>query len=139
MLRLAAHGLCFVTLLDALSGCVAAPDDASALGAGKPLNQRSSLGLVDATVTLEGGSLERGPHSFEVTLQAADGDASPQLVSVDASMAAHGHRVSASVAPEGERYLIEDLNLFMSGRWQVTLGVELDTRSDVVEFALDVP
>ena len=34
---------------------------------------------------------------------------------------------------------VEHLDLFMSGRWQVTLGVELEARSDTIDFALDVP
>ena len=110
-----------------------------ALNGGKPLVQRSERGLVDATVTLEEASLNRGKHNFQVALTPSEGDALPALVSAEATMPAHGHRVSAEVAAAGSDFVIEDMNLFMSGRWQVTLGVELDTRSDSVEFALDVP
>ena len=100
---------------------------------------RSQAALVNATVTLQEPSLARGVHNFTVGLSAANGGAAPALLSAEATMAAHGHRADAVIEPSGTRYQIEDLDLFMSGRWQVTLGVELERRSDVVEFALDVP
>ena len=106
---------------------------------GESLTLRSQAELVDATVALQEPSLARGVHNFMVGLTAADGDAAPALLSAEATMAAHGHRAEAIIEPSGAQYQIEDLDLFMSGRWQVTLGVELEQRSDVVEFALDVP
>jgi hypothetical protein len=124
-----------------LSACVGAPDDTAHLGAGNQLDQRSEQGLVDATVQLEAADLARGPNDFLITLRPANGDAAPVLTSVEAVMAAHGHHAGApSILPDTSgAFRVEHLDLFMSGRWQVTLGVELDTRSDSVDFALDVP
>lgn len=129
-----------------LSACVAAPDDTAHLSRETPLDQRSEQGLVEATVALEAAELARGPNDFVVTLQAAAAGAStskgtPRLASVEAVMAAHGHHAGApNILPDADgTFRVEQLDLFMSGRWQVTLGVELEARSDTVDFALDVP
>lgn len=127
-----------------LSGCVAAPSDTAHLDLESPLSQASDQGLVEATVALETADLSRGPNDFLVTLRAgadSSADSAPTLISVAAVMAAHGHHASAPrIVAEGEgKFHIEQLDLFMSGRWQVSLGVELDSRSDAVDFALDVP
>jgi hypothetical protein len=123
-----------------LEACVAAPDDVARLSAERPLDRDSSHGLVEARVALENPELTRGPNDFSITLRAAQSSALPVLISVEASMAAHGHRTSAaSIVRDGEAFRAVDLDLFMSGRWQVALGVELEDSSDLVEFALDVP
>lgn len=122
-----------------LAACVSAPDDTAQLSGDHALVQRSQNGLVEATVALDGSEIARGVNDFSIRLRAADGAALPSLKSVDATMAVHGHRADASsIVSDGEAFHT-DLDLFMSGRWQVELGVELDTSSDVVEFALDVP
>lgn len=129
-----------------LAACVAAPDDAAHLTRENPLDQRSEQGLVEATVALETGEVTRGPNDFLITLRAAAADAStdasaPLLTSVEAVMAAHGHHAGApSIATEADgTFRVEHLDLFMSGRWQVRLGIEVEARSDTVDFALDVP
>jgi len=122
-----------------LAGCVGAPDDAAQLSGDHALVQRSQHGLVEATVALDGSAIARGVNDFSITLRADDSSALPSLKSVDATMAVHGHRAdAASIVDDGEAFHT-DLDLFMSGRWQIALGVELETSSDVVEFALDVP
>jgi hypothetical protein len=128
------------------TACVAAPNDAVHLSRDNPIDQRSEQGLVEANVALEAAQLTRGPNDFLITLHAAESDASasdlaPRLASVEAVMAAHGHHADAPrIVPESSgAFRVQQLDLFMSGRWQVTLGVELDTRSDTVDFALDVP
>ena len=122
-----------------LASCVSSPDDAAELQAGAPLEQRSVHGLAMATVVLDAPSLVRGPNDFRVTLHAAGG-AEPSLTSAEASMAAHGHHtVTSDIVRTSSGYLVSGLDLFMSGRWQVTLGVLEDNATDVVVFALDVP
>src|SRR6188768_3379524 len=79
-----------------LAACVASPDDVAQLNADHALDQRSSHGLVEATVALESPAIARGPNDFSITLRAADSGSLPTLISVEASMAAHGHRVSTS-------------------------------------------
>jgi hypothetical protein len=140
-------GLALLALLALLvPACVAAPSDAAHLSRENPLDQRSEQGLVEATVALETAELSRGPNDFLITLHATAGDAAasdvaPQLTSVEAVMAAHGHHAGAPsiVTDANGAFRVEQLDLFMSGRWQVTLGVELEARSDSVDFALDVP
>ncbi len=121
-------------------GCVGAPDDTAALSAEKPLIRGSAQGLVEATIRLSEGRLERGPHDLLVELRATQGDPMPVLVSASASMPAHGHEVSATgISTDSSGYRVEGLDFFMSGRWEVALGVELDGSSDSVDFAIDVP
>lgn len=123
-----------------ITACVAAPDDVATLDAEHPLSQHSEHGLVEASVSLESPQFSRGPNDFSITLRALADASAPTLVSVDASMAAHGHRASAAnIVSDGQTFHALDLDLFMSGRWQIVLGVELDASSDQVEFALDVP
>lgn len=130
----------FCLLLVTATACVGTPDDAASLGAGAPLVQRSDAGLVEATVSLAEAKLDRGPHDFQVDLSAPSSNATPELVSFVAAMPGHGHRVVAGeIALEDDAYHVRDFDLFMSGRWQVTLGVALADRTDSVEFALDVP
>lgn len=133
--------LAAITLSSALlAACVASPDDVAQLNADHALDQRSSHGLVEATVALESPAIARGPNDFSITLRAADSGSLPTLISVEASMAAHGHRVSTSrIVGDAPMFRAVGLDLFMSGRWQVVLGVELEDSSDLVEFALDVP
>ena len=133
--------LAVITLSVALlAACVATPDDVAQLDGDHALDQRSSHGLVEATVALDSPRIARGPNDFSITLHAGEGHSLPVLTSVEASMAVHGHHASASsIAGEGGTFRAVGLDLFMSGRWQVTLGVELGDSSDLVEFALDVP
>lgn len=135
--RLTTLGLCLG--LSLCTACVSAPNDTVQLGAGATVEQHSENGLVDATVALDGPALSRGLNDFEITLQAENG-AQPKLTSVVATMVAHGHHaLPPMIVNDGDRYRVEELDLFMSGRWNITLGVELDSESDSVEFALDVP
>jgi len=121
-------------------GCVATPDDVVRLSADHALVQRSQHGLVEATVALESGELKRGPNDLSITLHAPRSSEPGTLNGVDAFMAAHGHHASAeSIVADGDAFHASNLDLFMSGRWQIALEVELDAESDVIEFALDVP
>jgi len=122
-----------------LVACVGAPEGVAQLSGDHALVQRSQDGSVEATVQLDSARLSRGVNDFSITLRAADGSAEPVLKSVDAVMAAHGHSASAPNIMNDGQLFHADLDLFMSGRWQIELGVELDASSDRVEFALDVP
>lgn len=123
-----------------LTGCVGAPDDVAMLDGKRSLSRDSEHGLVEASVSLESPKISRGPNDFAITLRALADASAPTLMSVDASMAAHGHRASAAnIVSDGQTFHALDLDLFMSGRWQIVMGVELDASSDQVEFALDVP
>jgi len=131
-----------VTLLS-LAGCVGAPSDTKSLNGGTQLVQASDSGLVSATVSLDGPStLTRGPNSFLIELDPTDdgGADVPVLSAASATMPAHGHSVTATeIDAVGTAYRIANLDLFMSGVWQVDLTVALGARMDHVEFSLDVP
>ncbi|HEY0466516.1 MAG TPA: hypothetical protein VGC79_20045 [Polyangiaceae bacterium] len=133
--------LAVITLSSALlAACVQSADDSAQLSADHALDQRSRQGLVEATVSLASHEIARGPNDFSISLRAAQGPSLPVLTSVQASMAAHGHQVSAArIISDGSSFRAVDLDLFMSGRWQVALAVELEASSDLIEFAIDVP
>lgn len=136
--RLAA--LAKVVLASALlAACVGTPDDVAQLNGDHALVQRSQNGLVEATVALGEGELARGVNDFSIKLHADQSAAVPTLKSVGATMAVHGHHADALSIDDAGGEFHADLDLYMSGRWQVELGVELDASSDLVEFALDVP
>ncbi len=123
-----------------LAACVASPDDAARLSANSPLAQLSEHGLVEATVSLDSPAIARGPNDFSITLRAAESPSAPVLTSVEASMAGHGHHAGPPrIVSDGQTFRAVGLDLFMSGRWQIALGVEIEDSSDRVEFALDVP
>ncbi|MEI9941381.1 MAG: hypothetical protein WDO69_29530 [Pseudomonadota bacterium] len=123
-----------------LAACVASPDDVAQLDAEQSLDLRSQHGLVEAAISLDGPDIARGPNDFSITLRATEASSAPVLTSVEGSMVAHGHYASASsIVSDGGTFHAVGLDLFMSGRWQIALGVELEDSSDLVEFALDVP
>ena len=63
--------LAAITLSAALlAACVTTADDVVQLDADHALEQRSSHGLVEATVALEGPRIARGPNDFSITLRA---------------------------------------------------------------------
>jgi hypothetical protein len=69
---------------------------------------------------------------------ATSGDA--RLLAVDATMAAHAHEAHAEVIDETDAgFIATDLDLFMSGRWLVTLELSLADEPDQVSLPVDVP
>lgn len=66
--------------------------------------------------------------------------ANAELASVSALMPAHGH---GSPAPTIERtadgFLVSDLVLFMSGRWELRLGLRVGSAEDEAVVEVDVP
>ena len=68
-------------------------------------------------------------------------NARAELASVSALMPAHGHGSPAPVierAADGE-YVVRDLVLYMSGRWELRLGLRVDGRNDEALVLVDVP
>jgi hypothetical protein len=63
------------------------------------------------------------------------------LVGATAFMPVHGHATPAppTIAEQDGGYRISDFIFSMPGLWNVTFDVTLDTKSDKVEFSLDVP
>lgn len=86
------------------------------------------------------GPVERGDNALLVELLATQGPDTPRLLSVDAVMPAHTHQAHAgSIEASEAGFLASRLNLYMTGRWQLALELELADARDSVSFAVDVP
>jgi hypothetical protein len=99
----------------------------------------SEHGLVEAVVHFE-GPIERGDNALLVELRAQHGDADVRLTSVDAVMPAHTHHAHAlAIEATDGGFRASELDLYMTGRWQLELELELDGASDSVSMPVDVP
>jgi hypothetical protein len=82
--------------------------------------------------------IKLGKNELVVTFPSRAGS---ELVQASALMPAHGHGSRPPViepAPEGG-YRVRDLILYMSGRWEVRLGLRIDGRDDEALVTVDVP
>ena len=99
----------------------------------------SDQGLIDVEVRIA-SPVRRGDNELFVDLSPHEGRGRASLVAVNATMAAHGHEAHASsVEGTAEGYHAFGLDLFMSGRWQLELELELDAQPDTVSLPVDVP
>jgi hypothetical protein len=82
---------------------------------------------------------KQGLSTLDVAITPLGGDGIATLEAAHPFMPAHGHGTSAPVvvAVDGG-YRVEELNLFMPGRWEVTLDLTVDGFQDTAGFALDV-
>lgn len=99
----------------------------------------SERGLVEADIRI-GTPVERGNNELFVELRphAVAGDV--RLLAVDATMAAHAHEAHAEAIDEaGSLFHATHLDLFMTGRWLVTLELSLAGEPDSVSLPIDVP
>lgn len=124
---------CWFVLLLATSSCAGPTPAASSV------ERVSERGLITARVDFD-GPIERGDNELLVELRALEGSARPRLLDVDAFMVAHTHRAQpAEIVATDRGFRVERLNLFMTGRWQLELGLELDAAADSVSLPVDVP
>ena len=99
----------------------------------------SERGLVDADIRL-GAPVERGDNELFVTFRPRATAIEAQLVAVDATMAAHAHAAhAATIDAVGGGFHAGQLDLFMTGRWLVTLTLSLGEQLDSVSVPVDVP
>jgi hypothetical protein len=115
----------------------------SACGAAEPAPSSavvlSEHGLVEAVVHFD-GPVERGDNALFVELRPQRGEAAPNLTAVDAVMPAHTHHAhAASIEPLEQGFRASELDLYMTGRWQLELQLELGTEQDTVSMPVDVP
>lgn len=98
----------------------------------------SDGGLVEADVEVT-TPVVRGENQLLVALSPrGEGDA--ELVAVDATMAAHGHRAhAASISHTTSGFRVDALDLFMTGRWLIELELSVDGQPDSVSLPVDVP
>jgi hypothetical protein len=99
----------------------------------------SDHGLLDAEVRVA-TPVERGPNQLFVELHPRSGVGEAALLSVRATMAAHGHEANAtSIERSGTGFRAQNFDLFMSGRWLLELELALDDQRDSASFPVDVP
>lgn len=99
----------------------------------------SDAGLIDADVRVL-APVERGKNELFVDARPHDGAGEVSLVAVRATMPAHGHEAAAAtIERTANGYHASDLVLFMSGRWQIELQLQLDDQSDRAGLPVDVP
>lgn len=125
--------LALLFAVTALAAC-SAPDPAET-----SVSLVSERGLVDADIRIV-TPVARGKNQLFVQLRphAAAGEA--RLLAVDATMAAHAHEAHAAAIDETDAgFVATDLDLFMTGRWLLTLELSLADEPDSVSLPIDVP
>lgn len=119
-----------------LPACVGGADAAADYQPGQALKLESVDGQVHATIVADGGRFALGVNSMTVRLEPASG---ASVVSAGAFMPAHGHGTSTPrVAETDEGYRVDDLNLYMPGRWSIGIDVQVGDAQDQLEFTADV-
>jgi mRNA degradation ribonuclease J1/J2 len=99
----------------------------------------SDAGLLEAHVRFT-GPVERGDNELLVELAPTSGAGEPRLLAVSAVMPAHAHETHAGrIERTASGFRASELNLFMTGRWQVELTLELAGSADSVSLPVDVP
>ena len=99
----------------------------------------SDAGLLEAHVRFA-GPVERGENALLVELAPTSGAGEPRLLAVSAVMPAHAHEAhAASIERTPSGFRATELNLFMTGRWQVELTLELAGSGDSLSLPVDVP
>lgn len=99
----------------------------------------SERGLLDADVTVS-TPVARGDNELFVQLRPHAADGPVRLLAVDATMAAHAHEAHAEAIDEADAgFYAKKLDLFMTGRWLVTLELSFADEPDSVSLPIDVP
>lgn len=100
----------------------------------------SERGLVEADVRVS-TPVQRGNNELFASLRAAhNGSGTASLLAVDAVMPAHSHEAHAGLIDEtDEGFHASELDLFMTGRWLLTLELSLEGEPDRVSLPIDVP
>jgi hypothetical protein len=120
-----------------LVGCNTAADDpAQTLHGDEPVHV-SSRQRIDVDVR-PAAPIQLGKNSVFVQFPA---DVQAELATVAALMPAHGH---GSQPPTIERvgtnaFVVNDIVLYMSGRWELRLGLRVGAQEDEAIVAVDVP
>lgn len=125
--------LALLVAATALAGC-SAPDPAET-----SVSLVSERGLVEADVTIV-TPVARGKNQLRVQLRPHATQGEARLLAVDATMAAHAHEAHAEAIDETDAgFVATDLDLFMTGRWLLTLELSLADEPDRVSLPVDVP
>lgn len=116
--------------------CVESSVQGPTLSGSEPLEIHAEYSGMPISVALDGDSVVRGENAFLVRLS----DAGATLTAASAVMPGHGHdTASPSIERRGSEYRVTGLLLFMPGRWEVTLELDVAGMSDQAIFRVDVP
>ncbi len=118
------------------SACVESIPSGTTLVGSEPLELHAEDSGMALSVELVGDAVVRGDNAFVVRCS----DAAAALTGVSAVMPGHGHDTSApSIEPAEDGYRVSGLSLFMPGRWEVTLELDVSGALDRAVFSVDVP
>jgi hypothetical protein len=120
-----------------LSGCGSGTEaPANELPEGQSLAVQSAAGIATGTVSTEGGHFGQGPNAFHVAFDPA----STELTSASAFMPVHGHGTGTpTITRDASGYAVSNVVFSMPGLWNVTFDIGVGTKSDELEFSVDVP
>lgn len=125
-----------LVLLLLLPACVGASVDDAPVLSEAPIEVESDHGVVWAEISSEAGEVVRGENTLLVQLSDPDGI----LRSATALMPAHGHGTEEpEIARSDAGYRVDRMLLYMPGRWDVTLEIELPGSGDRIQFSVEVP
>lgn len=123
-----------VFALPCLTAC-GAEDTTVQVEENKPQDLISNTGSYHVQVATDG--LKAGKNHIRASV------VSPRagtVVSASAFMPAHGHGTEGAVVTrDGDGYLISDISMFMSGKWEITLALRGGDKDDTLRFYVDVP
>jgi hypothetical protein len=121
---------CFIAAL-ATSGCAA--EGTATLGDGQVVSESQAY-----TLSLEPAApLRRGQNQLRILTALPEGT---RIRAASAFMPAHSHgSATGTVREQRGETLIENLELTMPGRWEITLDVDGARGPDAARFALEVP
>jgi hypothetical protein len=123
-------------LVSLVSACVENSVEGPTLSGAEPLEIRAEKSGMALSVALDGDAVARGENAFLVRLS----DTEATLTAASAVMPGHGHdTASPSIELTDTEYRVTGLLLFMPGRWEVTLELEVGGASDQAVFSVDVP
>lgn len=118
------------------SACVENGVEGATLSGTESLELHAEASGTLLTVELLGESVVRGENAFEVRFS----EPGARLSSVSAVMPSHGHDTTVPlIERDSGGYRVSGLLLFMPGRWDITLELDVDGAPDRAVFSVDVP
>jgi hypothetical protein len=124
----------------AATACVAPPDEEPVSFEDEPVSLPSERGQAIVRISLAGDAIVRGENDFEVELISTSPGVEGELVAASGFMPAHGHgTVPPTIDASNGAFLVEDLVLYMPGRWEITFELRVHGLEDAVTFPVDVP
>ncbi|MFO0664584.1 MAG: hypothetical protein U0174_11570 [Polyangiaceae bacterium] len=118
-----------------LLGC-GAEDTTQEVSTAKPEELVSTTGAYHVQVAPD-GALKAGKNRLRASFVSPR---SGSVVAASAFMPAHGHGTQgAKVTRVGSDFLIDDISMFMSGKWEIKLSLRGGEKDDELRFYVDVP